>query len=472
MWYAFFVDDHIVPNPRNRNLVNVRPKRILHRIILPFTVLFVIITFLSWLSSAYLITRSLDQSLSRQMERLATTVMRSSYVMNPAVLRQLKGLISAEIVVFEPQGRIISTTFPDNEVDHLTQEVLLSDGELALSNRRYRVSSYPIILPDHGRAFISLWLPTKDADDFKRHALFFLGGIALVGILGMGAIGYLIARSITAPVEKLAEVAEKISEGDLHERAQLDGATEIAGLAAAFNRMIERLKGFEEKLIESEKMATAGQMAAGLAHEIRNPLTSIKMLGQVLKARLGSHTENQRMLESMVKEIDRLDRIIQEMLNRTRPGELNREWVDINAQVDDVIRIVSEKLSPKEIVMESRLSEDLPKSCVDPEKLKQVMWNLILNAEEAMPKGGTLTVSTKVRDRRFIEILVEDTGIGIPEANAARLFEPFFTTKPEGVGLGLTMSQKIVAKHGGMLTLESRPEGGAKAKILLPIKGE
>jgi two-component system sensor histidine kinase HydH len=222
--------------------------------------------------------------------------------------------------------------------------------------------------------------------------------------------------------------------------------------------------------VESEKLATAGQMAAGLAHEIRNPLTSIKMLGQVLRSRMKNQPEDQKTLDGLVKEIDRLDRTIQEFINRAMPGELSLTKGDINREVREVIGVAEESLAAKDIVVHQDLSDDIPTISMDREKTKQVLWNLVLNAKEAMPKGGKLTVATKRVDKQFVEISVEDSGHGIADGEPEQLFQPFFTTKPEGVGLGLTMSRKIIEKHGGELFLENRPQGGIRARVLLPME--
>jgi signal transduction histidine kinase len=176
-------------------------------------------------------------------------------------------------------------------------------------------------------------------------------------------------------------------------------------------------------------------------------------------------------LHSLVKEIDRLDRIIQEMIDRTRPGELQRRKENLNLKVvEEVLRLATESLSAQQIRMERHLDDSLPDVYADSEKLKQVLWNLILNAKEAMPKGGILRITTGRTEYGSVVLRVDDTGQGIVSQDVERLFQPFFTTKPEGVGLGLTMSRKIVAKHGGRLLLENHPEGGLSATVILPIE--
>jgi len=461
----------------NLNVFSFRPRRILYRIILPFTLLFGIATTFSWLLSAYFVTRYLDQSLKVQMEQLVGAISKSSYILNPAILHQIKEVSKAEIVLFDQNGRILRSTFSERGDEERFRTILegysnkaFAAKDLHFGGVRYRTIVNSIVLPEYGPAFLSLWMPTHEENRLKAGIILGIGGIAFLGIIAMAVMAYLIARTITAPVEELAMLTGKISRGDLSQRVRVHSVDEIGSLAAAFNHMIDQFKVFEEKLVESEKLATAGQMAAGFAHEIRNPLTSIKMFGQVLHNRLKEQPEDQRILVSLVKEISRLDRIIQEMIERTSPGELNKEWQDLNESVYEVIIVAEESLNAQRIAVEKTLFPDLPEVYMDREKVKGVLWNLILNAREAMPKGGRLIVSTGIVDSAFVEISVEDSGQGIVTKDVEQFFQPFFTTKPEGVGLGLTMSRKIVEKHGGDLKLENRPEGGTKARVVLPLK--
>ncbi len=456
-----------------------RSKRILYRIIFPFTLLFGATTLVTWLVSAYFFTRYVDENLRSQMMQVADVISRSKYILSPTILAQLKVVINTEIVLVHQNGQIIRSTFSESSDPEKLKGIFedyshkpFTGKDIELGGTRYRTTIHPLELPNYGNAFLSLWMPVRQTQHLKTKIILGVGGVAFLGILSMTGLGFLIARTITSPVEELVKVTGKISEGDLSEKTRVSGIDEIASLASSFNRMIDRLRDYEQKLVESEKLATAGQMAAGLAHEIRNPLTSIKMLGQVLSNRLNDRREDQKMLDSMVREIDRLDRIIQQMINRTRPGELERKLQDLNPHLEEVIRLARESLSENKIVIEQHLTGQLPKVHLDAEKFKQVIWNLILNAKEAMPKGGTLLVSSEPAADNSIRVSVEDTGYGIPSGNEEQLFQPFFTTKPEGVGLGLTMSRKIVERHGGRLFLENRSDNGTRAVIELPEKGE
>ncbi|SPD75386.1 putative Integral membrane sensor signal transduction histidine kinase [uncultured Desulfobacterium sp.] len=458
-----------------------RSKRILFRIIFPFTLLFGLTTILSWLCSAYFITRYIDQNLETQMKQVASILTKSGYVLNPVVLGKLKEAINIEIVLFDLKGKIFLSTFnlqlstiEKHIKDFRSIEPSASSVEkdTELTGIRYKTLISPISLPGHGPSFLSLWTPIHEADHLKGRIIIGIGIITFLGIIAMTVAGFIIARTITAPVEELVKFTTTVSEGDFSQKANIDSRDEIGSLARSFNLMVDRLKAFEKKLVESEKMATAGQMIAGLTHEIRNPLTSIRMLGQVLQNRLKDQPETHGMLGSMVTEIDRLDRIIQQMVARINPGELQRKLSDLNRQIDDVIKVAGEGLTAQKIAIEQNLFKGLPEVFIDEEKIKQVVWNLILNAKEAMPKGGIIMVSTAIINNGSIEILVDDSGPSITSEDTEQLFQPFFTTKPEGMGLGLSMSRKIIEQHGGTLTLKARAEGGMRARIILHMQGQ
>ncbi|MDX9787348.1 MAG: ATP-binding protein [Desulfobacterales bacterium] len=463
----------------SRNAFSFRPKRILYRIILPFTLLFGITSIFSWLFSAYIITRYLDQSLRSQMEQVAGAVSKSSYILNPAILRQIKEIIKSDIVLFDKNGLVIRSTFlTQNHSDALHASIKeyaknpFKEKDFDFKGVSYRTIVKPLVLPDPGPVFLSIWMPKHDMAQLRTGIIVGLGGISLFGMLMLALVAYMIAKTITAPVEALANVTGKIARGDLSERADINSSDEIGSLAASFNHMLDQVKAFEVKLVASEKQATAGQMAAGLAHEIRNPLTSIKMFGQVLQKRLNDRPDDQKTFLLLVKEIDRLDRIIQEMIERASPSELHLERHNPNEVLTEVIQLAEQSLHAQRIRIQKNLTPDLPEVLMDHEKIKGVIWNLVLNAKDAMPKGGDLALSTRIDNSDFVEIAIEDAGTGFLDEDKERLFQPFFTTKPEGMGLGLAISRTIIEKHGGLLKLENRVEGGTKASIWLPVNGK
>ncbi|MEW6521688.1 MAG: ATP-binding protein [Thermodesulfobacteriota bacterium] len=451
-------------------------KRILFRIILPFALLFSIATVTFWLLSSYLIGRYLQDDLRQQMVRVAGVISQSGYVLNPLILLQMKEVINAEIILFDEQGRIVNSTIAGGTVDAVARELANgfragNGGEpiIEFQGLRYKTITQSLTIAGRGQAFLCLWKPVEEADQLRSRIFVTTGWLALVGILAMTLAGYLIVRTITLPVEELVGVTGRIAENDFSQRAVVRSNDEIGLLARSFNRMIDQLQDYEKRLVESEKMATAGRMAAGLAHEIRNPLTSIKMFVQVLHGRLQGQRDNQQMIASLLQEIERLERIIEQIVERARPGELHRRRGNINEQLAELLALAAPSLQAGNIRLESRLSDALPELSYDPEKMKQVFWNLLNNSREAMPKGGMIEISSAPLPDG-VEITFADSGLGIQDGNVDLCFKSFYSTKPEGLGLGLSTSRKIVEKHGGTLELANRARGGAVATIHLPVE--
>ena len=214
--------------------------------------------------------------------------------------------------------------------------------------------------------------------------------------------------------------------------------------------------------IEKEKSMLLEEMATGLAHEIRNPLSSIKGAAQYLKSEAGS-TENHKLLGVIVEETDRLNGVVSQFLDYARPYSMNAEMQDLNRIIDKVISLIKTAGLPENIIIEKNLDNNLPGVKMDGEQMIQVILNIALNAIEAMPEGGTLCIATAIIENsggKTIEIAVRDTGCGISRDDLRNIFKPFFTTKKKGTGLGLSVCQRIVKNHGGRIDVESTPGSG------------
>lgn len=221
----------------------------------------------------------------------------------------------------------------------------------------------------------------------------------------------------------------------------------------------EDLKKTQEKLIQSEKLAALGKLSAGIAHEIRNPLTSIKILIHSLAENL-KDSEAKEDIKVIEDEIERMNRIIKRFLDFARPKEPEFSSVDINQILEETINLVSGEVKEHNIALEKGLST-LPRIQADEEQMKQIFLNLFLNAIQAMPEGGKLRIKTKVVDGPCpVQIEIQDEGAGIPDQIKDKLFEPFFTTKEEGIGLGLSIVKRIIDDHRGSIEVkDNHPRG-------------
>ncbi|RMG58715.1 MAG: PAS domain-containing sensor histidine kinase [Deltaproteobacteria bacterium] len=237
---------------------------------------------------------------------------------------------------------------------------------------------------------------------------------------------------------------------------------------------LTRVKEMEERVKIADRLAVLGELASGLAHEIRNPLSSIAGSAQVLKEVGGKSEDEKILLEIIEKESRRLNNLIKDFLTFARP-ELNfRESVDLSSLCEEVVRAVEFSEKKKEGVEVIFRVDERVFARADEEKLKQVVWNLLLNAMEAVPAGaGIVSVlldSTSEGGRKYARIRIEDNGAGIPEDAMKRIYDPFFTTKDGGTGLGLSVSSRIVQLHGGFIKAENNPSGGAVFSVYLPLE--
>ena len=250
------------------------------------------------------------------------------------------------------------------------------------------------------------------------------------------------------------------------------GGDELAALAREFNAMAQRLAARErelraqgEALLRSERLAAIGRIAAQITHEIRNPLSSISLNAEELGERAPQARE---LCEAIVREVDRLTAITEDYLRFARLPKPQLQRADLNETVRDLVDFVRPELDANGVEVALSLSPSLPRVPADVAQVRQLLLNLLRNAREAMPAGGSLRVTTRVT-RGAVEIEVRDTGPGIPPDRLARIFDPFFTTKERGTGLGLAMAQEIAQEHGGQLFCDSAPGRGTAFTLRLPV---
>lgn len=231
-------------------------------------------------------------------------------------------------------------------------------------------------------------------------------------------------------------------------------------------------KKINEQLIRSAKMATLGQLSANIAHEIRNPLTSIKMRLYTLEEQLKHNHLTREDMNIINEEINRMEKTVKNFLDFARPPEPNLQKCDITQILEGTISLISPKTNSQNIHIQKKVGASVELE-VDKEQLRQSFLNIMLNAIEAMPEGGVLEITTaKNADknlRDILEIKIRDTGIGIPFDSKKRLFEPFFTTKAEGTGLGLFIASRIIQMHKGTIEIDSQPQQGTTVTVKLPI---
>jgi signal transduction histidine kinase len=275
------------------------------------------------------------------------------------------------------------------------------------------------------------------------------------------ALALVFARIITRPVRQIAQTAERLGRGDYQARATVNSGDEVGVLAAAVNRMAEQVRLRDTALKE---------MAAGVAHEIRNPLNSLKLLIDLLDAET-SHNRGPTQantVKTLHYEIGKLNRFIGQFLAYARPEAIERQEVRADALVSSVIDMATAEAQSHQVEVTACIESGLPDLEVDRLRLEQTLLNLVLNAIQASPRASRVQIGASPNPDGGIEVWVEDNGEGIPSEALPRLFEPFFTTKAEGTGLGLANARKTAEEHRGHLKAENRPQGGARFVLYLP----
>jgi two-component system sensor histidine kinase HydH len=243
-----------------------------------------------------------------------------------------------------------------------------------------------------------------------------------------------------------------------------DGAD--LGRVVLFRDMTE-MRRLKQEITRNQRLASLGSLAAGVAHEIRNPLSSIKGFATYFRERYEDNPEDRETAETMISEVDRLNRVITQLLEFARPMTMNLLSTSIGTVIRHTLRTVEGQARERGILIEAELPPEIGEIPLDADRMSQVLLNLFLNAIAAMDPGGILRVSLGRRDSRTIRIAITDTGAGIRKEDLPRVFDPYFTTKPSGTGVGLPIVQKIIEAHGGEILLESEPGRGTSATILL-----
>jgi two-component system NtrC family sensor kinase len=288
------------------------------------------------------------------------------------------------------------------------------------------------------------------------------------------------------PVNRLIQASERVSGGDLSPDIGPVSGSEIGVLQSTFLSMVESLRTREEqerrqsesRLMQSEKQASVGRLAAGVAHEINNPLTAVLTYAHLLLDRDDLDEETRADVATIAEATERVRVIVRGLLDFSRQSEMNLETSDVNSVARAAIDLVENQALVKGVALRFEPAEGIPCCRLDRSQMQSVIINMVINAVDATDAGGTITVATGVTistgepDRKGVEISVADTGRGIPPENLEKIFDPFFTTKDvgRGTGLGLAVSHGIVSRHGGSIRVRSKPGEGSVFTIWLPVE--
>jgi two-component system, NtrC family, sensor kinase len=308
-------------------------------------------------------------------------------------------------------------------------------------------------------------------------------GFAIIAIAAVSLMIYLLISGIVLkPLNQIVTATNHVAAGDLNYAIPITGRDEIGALAKSFNAMTRQLADAQRQLYQSDKLASVGRLAAGVAHEINNPLTGVLTYSSYLLKRLTDDPDVHGDLEVIVRETKRCREIVKGLLDFARQSAPEKRPTDVNEIVTRATRILQNQFSMHRIELDQNLDTNLPPVSADISQMQQVLVNLFMNADDAMGEnGGRITVTTAPADVQsckagglanpggYVRIKITDTGCGIPATNLSKIFEPFFTTKGQkGNGLGLAMVWGIIEKHDGCIFAESEVGKGTTFTILLP----
>jgi two-component system NtrC family sensor kinase len=397
----------------------------------------------------------------------------------------------------EDGTRAIATLVSEEVYDAVLREGKRFVGEAFVVNAWYIAAYEPIRDIDQNIiGILYVGVLKQPFDDVLRNTLITFLGIAFGGIILIILVAVKQSKRISRPLRQLEDIAEKIAGGDFKYEFVVKAPREIEHLASSLDRMAkelekekheleewgstlerkvqertEEIRKIHSQLFRSEKLASLGKLAAGVAHEINNPLTGILTNSSLLLEDLEDGDPRREDVDIIVKETIRCREIVKRLLDFARQTKPQKKLTNINSLIENIILLVRNQTSFRNIVIEKTLDPRLPEVLADTDQIQQVFVNIILNAAEAMTKGGTLLIESRVTNRSdSIEITFTDSGPGIPEANKERIFDPFFTTKEHGTGLGLSISYGIIEQHGGTISVESSLGKGSTFTIQLPSK--
>lgn len=321
-------------------------------------------------------------------------------------------------------------------------------------------------------------------NDLQRNALLIFVLITAAGAIVAIIMGNILGHLILKPVQQLIEMSKKVSMGDLSPKIARISKSEIGVLQNTFMDMLSSIRerdqrqkaDSEYKILQSEKQATVGRLAAGVAHEINNPLTGVLTFTHMLLRRQDLDSEIRSDLDTIAQSTERVREIVKGLLNFARQTRLNPESTDINELIRKTISLLESQALVKKINVSFDSCDVLPRRTLDRNQFQSVLMNIIINAIDATDPGGQVSIATGISfstsQVKGIEIIISDTGCGISPEHLDRLFDPFFTTKEvgQGTGLGLSVSMGIVERHGGSIRVRSKAGKGSTFIIWLPIE--
>jgi signal transduction histidine kinase len=458
-----------------------------HRLVVPFALIALVATSATAYVALRVTARALRERVEAQILNTAALVGQSDFALNPAILSSVKAIAGAEVLTFSADGRVLASTLdPESAARRAAladtaarNEALASNGTVSVLHHADCGEPCDIAyrrLAARPDAIVAVVASRAGLMAATRAVTRTIVVAAVVSVLVMALVSQAVARRVTAPLDELGRFAGDVSAGNYARRARASD-DEVGRLGAAFNEMLARLEHSQAALLRSEKLGVAGLVAARVAHDIRNPLSSMKMQTQLLRAglrqrenvgRRDTDAQSAEMLDAVLRDIGQVETVIAGLLELARPGELRRQPTRLDSLVREVLEQLGPQLAHRKIEVVTEMDAALPAVPLDPDRFRQALLNVVNNAADAMTSGGVLTVAVR-RDGAAVALEVCDDGTGIAPELAGRVFDPFVSSKRDGVGLGLVNARAVVESHGGRIELAARAPRGTRATLTVPL---
>jgi signal transduction histidine kinase len=394
----------------------------------------------------------------------------------PLSLAKLRLPSDVRLWIFDPQSRTVSPIGAQDPNGPMAEvvEKRIADHAATFADSTFSYSTLSFSPPSEpATAYVIVGRSAEPRRQFQRGLLISAIGSLLVAILVGSVLGSVVARRITEPVEELAQAAAKVAAGDWNQRVQVAGEDEVGQLSESFNRMTRDLVSQRDRLVQVERVAAWRELARRLAHELKNPLFPLQLTIETMeKARQMDSPDMPEIVRdgtrTLHEEFTHLKNVIARFSDFSKMPAPELQNVDVNPLVQAAVQLQQPVLDSNRIGIVPAFDNAPLFATADPVLLRRAVDNLILNAIDAMPDGGTLTARTlRTEERAIIE--VTDTGAGLTPEECERLFTPYYTTKQHGTGLGLAIVQSIVSDHGGQISVRSEKGSGTTFRMEFPL---
>lgn len=392
-----------------------------------------------------------------------------------------------EINIIDIEGEIIDSSNPEKigkRKDLTKLEKGIRKASPAERGKSVRIQQpyevvVPVIVGDEHLGYVQINMLLDNIRDIQRvNFIKRLLATSMVFAVGIALTIYL-ARRYTKPIQRLVEDFKKVSAGDLSVTLPVESSDEIGELAQGFNEMVEKLRErevLEKRLYEAEHLSRVGQLASGIAHEIRNPLNYISLAIDHLRKDLVQQCPDRAdevaaLADKIRDEVRRANYMVVNFMNYGRPLKLRKGMISYNDLLDRTLPVLADRLAGQRVSVVRQLAEGLPPLFLDAELMRNCITNFITNGAQAMQDGGVITLGAMVdTDAGWVQLTFTDQGCGIAAEDLEKVFQPYFTTKDVGIGLGLAITERIIKAHGGDILVASTPGEGTTFTVRLPME--